>query len=863
MTIVSRCAFVILAVLIQPVTGQTRTDFESDVAPILLSRCLECHQAVNPSGGLSLQTENSQRQGGDSGPALVPGDAAGSLMIMRITAAEMPPPANGHERPLPAAELAVLRRWIDEGANVPPGRILDLFEKTLTSRGGRDWWSLQPLQTPQPPAPSTVPWTSWQQHPVDRFLAASLQRQQLTPAPRATARELVRRLSWVLTGLPPRKTDVDLAVAAEKTTQGALTTAQYEQLTDRLLASPQYGERWARHWLDVVRYADTSGYERDQPKPFAWKYRDWVVQALNADMPWGQFVRLQLAGDEVPDRSEHTVIATGFLRLGTWNDEPNDPEDYVYERLEDLVHTTASAFLGLTVKCARCHDHKFDPIPQTDYYALAGIFSSTETLYGGFRSQRNRQPSGLIALPINDQQETAQAIASKELQQLKQQVDELEQQLVEARRQQRLGVSPSPNQNPSKASGNRADPRRAFLNAAVIEQQIVAIKAKISSVDETGKPISLCMGVQDRSQINNARLLVRGEIDKAAQEVPRGFVALLDPSNTQLPSGASGRLELAKWLTSKDNPLTARVMANRVWQHLTGRPLVTEPDNFGMSGPGTKQQLLLDYLSIYFMENGWSVKQLVRHIATSHTYRLSSEVDEELFEKDPDNELLARANRRRLDAEAIRDSMLMASGQIDLKRPNGSLISQMGFAVVGPNGPVAPVMAAGNMMSANSGNTQAERMRLAARMMAAGRSNPFESPAYYRSVYLPIARGLLPRSLAVFDFAEPSMVVPIREVSSTAEQALFMLNNDFVMQQGEAIARRLLTAEAKPAERVKELFMITLGRQPSADELQSSIGFVNDASEMIKGSSRAERQFAGWSQLCQAMLATAEFRWVD
>ncbi|MFM8725117.1 MAG: c-type cytochrome domain-containing protein, partial [Planctomycetaceae bacterium] len=224
MSIVSRCAIVILVVLIQPVTAQTKTDFELEVAPILLSRCLECHQTVNPSGGLSLQTETSQRQGGDSGPALLPGNAAGSLMMMRITAAEMPPPANGHERPLPASEVAVLKRWIDEGAAVPTGRVLDLFEKTLTSRGGRDWWSLQPLQTHQPPDPSSVPWNEWQQHPVDRFLAASLQRQQLTPAPRATPRELVRRLSWVLTGLPPQTTDLNLAIATEKAGQGSLTT---------------------------------------------------------------------------------------------------------------------------------------------------------------------------------------------------------------------------------------------------------------------------------------------------------------------------------------------------------------------------------------------------------------------------------------------------------------------------------------------------------------------------------------------------------------------------------------------------------------------------------------------------------------
>lgn len=837
--------------------------FETKIRPVLVENCYGCHSVEGQGvrGGLSVDTREGLQAGGESGPAIVPGDLAESLLWNAINYQDfrMPP-----RKQLPTEVIADFKQWIEMGAPDPRSGRVEPVSSSVTDTDiekGRNFWSYKKPDKPSLPALKSL--KEWCANEVDEFVAATLEKEGIEPVKDAESSKLLRRLYFDLIGLPPSPSEIEDFNRAFAQ-RGELAIGD---VVDRLLESSHYGEKWGRHWLDVARYAESTGKEFDTTFPHAWRYRDFVIDSFQSDKPYDYFIQQQVAGDLLPVDSDQqwneNLIATGFLALGPKALLEQNPRQFQADLIDEQIDTVTRVILGVSVACARCHDHKFDPIRQTDYYALAGIFSSTETLYGGFRSQRNRQPSGLIALPVNDRQETAQAIAPKELQQLKQQVNELEQQLVEARRQQRLGANPVPSQNPSNATGNRADPRRAFLNAAAIEQQIVAIKARISSVDANGKPISLCMGVQDRSQINNARLLVRGEIDKAAQEVPRGFVALLDPNNSQLPSSASGRLELAKWLTSEDNPLTARVMVNRVWQHLTGRPLVNEPDNFGMSGPGTKQQLLLDYLSIYFMENGWSVKKLVRHIATSHTYRLSSEVGEELFEKDPDNELLARANRRRLDAEAIRDSMLMASGQIDLKRPSGSLISQMGFAVVGPNGPVAPVMAAGNMMSSTSGDTQAERLRMAARMMAAGRSNPFESPAYYRSVYLPIARGLLPRSLAVFDFAEPSMVVPIREVSSTAEQALFMLNNDFVMQQGEAIARRLLKAETKPAERVKDLFMLTLGRQPSADELQSSIGFVNDAAEMIKGSSRAERQFAGWSQLCQAMLATAEFRWVD
>lgn len=339
-------------------------DFDADVATVLITRCLDCHNSRTASGSLVLDTAAALRRGGDSGAVIDSEHPEDSLLLQRVLAGEMPPEKKGHSQKLPDAEVAVLRQWIAAGASWPDKRTLDLYERTTSVRAGRDWWSLQPVQRPDPP--QVISGTS-SNHPMDAFILSKLEAEGMKPAARADRRTLIRRVHFDLIGLPPTYEEVE-AFAADDAPDA------YEKLIDRLLASPHYGERWARYWLDLVRFAETSGYERDQEKPYAWKYRDWVINAFNDDMPYDRFVIEQLAGDELPDRNESTVSATGMLRLGTWNDEPNDPEDYKYERLEDLVHVTTAGFLGATVKCARCHDHKFDPIPQTDYYRIAAAF---------------------------------------------------------------------------------------------------------------------------------------------------------------------------------------------------------------------------------------------------------------------------------------------------------------------------------------------------------------------------------------------------------------------------------------------------------------------------------------------------------
>ncbi len=349
-------------------------DFEAEIAPLLIKRCVECHQGSNPSGNLVLTGEAGLRKGGDNGAVIDQESPEESFLLLRVHEGEMPPAIKGIPQKLPAEEVQLLERWVAAKAPWPKGRTLDWFERTNEVRAGRDWWSLQPIRRPDVPQLKTEPQPA---NPIDAFVRARLEQADMVPAPPADKRTLLRRLYYDLIGLPPTQAQIEKFEADDSPTA-------WEAAVDELLASPHYGERWARYWLDLARYADTSGYERDQEKPFAWKYRDWVVDALNHDMPYNQFVVEQLAGDELPDRNERSVIATGFLRLGTWNDEPNEPLDYQYDRLEDMVHTTSSAFLGMTVKCARCHSHKFDPITQEDYYRMAP------------RSGRGRLPHGIV-----------------------------------------------------------------------------------------------------------------------------------------------------------------------------------------------------------------------------------------------------------------------------------------------------------------------------------------------------------------------------------------------------------------------------------------------------------------------------------
>ena len=678
-------------------------DFESQIAPLLIKRCVECHQGENPSGGLMLTHRKGFVIGGDSGVAVDFQHPAASHLLERITSGEMPPEKQGRSQKLTDSEIELFRRWFDEGASWPNRRVLDYFERTNDVRAGRDWWSLQPVVRPFVPA---LMGASQPNNPIDAFIGAALAEHDVKPAPRADRRTLIRRLYYDVIGLPPSESAITVF-------ENDQAPDAWAKLVDRVLEMPQYGERWARYWLDLARYADTSGYERDQEKPFAWKYRDWVVQAFNSDMPYDQFIIEQIAGDEIANRTEQSVIATGFLRLGTWNDEPNDRLDYQYERLEDLVHTTSSAFFGLTVKCARCHSHKFDPITQTDYYRMASAFWAGPLLTGG------KQLGGPTAEQIGFDDVLAWT-----------------------------DTSPNP------------------------------------------KPL---------------HRLKNGERDQPLEEVIPGslsFIPSMEHSFDAPPVDATTshrRRQLAKWIASPEHPLTSRVLVNRMWQHHFGQAIVRTPNNFGFLADPPTHPKLLDWLASEFDAGGRRMKSIHRLILNSQTWQqgVFHPRSSELEKLDSTNRLWWHAERQRLDAEALRDSLLAVSGELDLKQGG-----------VGFKATVSPDALEG--LSRKSTAWQAAPSELQNR----------------RSLYMYLKRGLLPPMMTTFDLSEPTLSCGQRNVTIVPTQALALLNNRFVHDRSEQLATVIRKSTAGIREQVKMAWRSVLKRQPTELELQRSIEHV-------------------------------------
>jgi hypothetical protein len=688
---------VVALVLFASSAAFAAVDFEQSVGPLLTRRCLSCHHGPDARGGLDLSTSEGLRRGGGSGPAIGEEGGVRSLLLERVKSGEMPASSQGDPQPLPAEEVDVLRAWVAAGAPWPAGRVLDPYERTTEDRAGRDWWSLQPLR-PGPPPELNAREPS--HNPIDAFVLATLQRHQRTLSPPADRRVLMRRAMIDLVGIAPTFDQLE-AFAADPAPDA------YERLVDQLLSSPRYGERWGRYWLDLARYADTCGYERDQFKPNIWRYRDWVIEGLNADMPYDRFVTEQLAGDEVPWRSESSVIATGMLRAGTWNDEPNDPEDYRYERLEDFVHTTTSAFLGMTVKCARCHDHKFDPIRQSDYYRIASFF------WAGYLGQAN------------------------------------------------LG-------GPSK--------------------------------DELGYDV---FGWTDRNPAPEPiRLLRAGQRLSPGDEVSPGFLSAIPALDQPLvppPDGSrttQRRLQFARWLLDPRHPLTARVFVNRLWQHHFGEAIVRTPNNFGRKSDPPTHPELLDWLAQELIRGEWQVKRLHRLIMTSRVYRQASTHPRhtQLEQEDYANRTWWHYPRRRLDAESLRDNLLAASGTLDLRMGGPSFFPRM----------------------------SAEALEGLSRKGSDWQESPADQQGR-RSVYMVNKRSRLLPMMTAFDFSDTTLTCAQRDVTTVAPQALAMLNNEFVHEQSERMAVRILEQAGVAREQQAELaWKAALARRPRPEELQSA-----------------------------------------
>lgn len=724
---------VVVAVPTTIAKADSNDSFSRDVAPILVKRCLECHNERDASAGLILSDKAAVFKGGESGPAVVPGNLDKSLIIEKVRSGEMPPPKRGHSQKLSVAEITTLQNWVTAGAPWPDGRKLDLYEATNDVRGGRDWWSLQPVRRPVVP---TINVASQSYSPVDAFIQSRLNELGMNPAPAADRATLIRRLFHDLLGLPPSYEEI-------REFESDQSPDAYERLVDRLLSSPHFGERQGRIWLDLVRYADTCGYERDQEKPYAWKYRDWVIAAINSDLPWNQFILEQLAGDELPDRTESTVIATGLLRLGTWNDEPNDADEYKYERLEDLVHVTSTAFLGLTVKCARCHDHKFDPIPQSDYYRLAAAF------WPGAIEPRGRE---LLGGPTRDE----------------------------------LGFD--------------------------------------------------VMGWTDIRQPPPLHLLRKGEHKHPLGVVEPGHLTLIPALDRPLepaPLGAKTthrRRQLAEWIALPENPLTPRVLVNRLWMNHFGSGLVRSADNFGFTGDKPTHPELLDWLAaeVSRQESPLSnapigsaatrksaVKSLHRLLITSFTYRQASlHPKQDLYAaQDAGNRFWWRAERRRLDSESLRDRMLIVGGDLDTR------MSGPGFK---------PTI-------------QAEALEGLSRKEGAWKPSSLAEQRR-RAVYMFSQRSLLPPLMTTFDFVDTTLPCVQRPVSTVAPQALALLNNSFAHERSAALAERgLREISETPAtslldRHIRRVWQISLGRDPSKSEIDAARSHVQQQTARFESS---------------------------
>lgn len=907
-------------------TPQEIEFFETKVRPLLAEHCYSCHGPKKQmGGGLRLDSRSGMLKGGDGGSALSPGKPDQSPMIRAILYTgdvKMPPKTR-----LPADAVETLKTWVSMGAPWPAdaGATLPGPNAEAILAAAKKHWAFQPVKPQAVPAAGA----GWGQNPVDAFVAAKLQAAGLTPAPQADRRTLLRRATYDLIGLPPTAAEIEAALADP-------SPDWFTRVVDRLLASPHYGERWGRHWLDVSRYADTKGYVflEERKFPYSYTYRDYVVRAFNEDLPYDRFVLEQLAADQLERGDPRALAAMGYLTLG--RRFLNNTHDII----DDRIDVVTRGLQGLTVSCARCHDHKFDPIPTKDYYSLYGIFANsvepkdlpligavehsaafqayeqelkvreqkvadfTQTKYGELL-QRLRAQLGdyLIAvreaerLPDEDHYEALNpgdlnpdiirrwqafltetrkqhhlvfapwhAFAALPKKEFKEKAAELAKQFAandaadkkvhplvaelfaekppqtlqevaraygdlfaatermwQAAKTKDAQVKALPDADREalrqllRAPNFPANPPLAEVEAKRLfdrdtRNQVTALKRKVDEW-KANSPAAppRAMVLNDVPKPNPTRVLLRGNPNNLGDTVPRQFLGILAGEQRRPFSQGSGRLELAQAVASKDNPLTARVMVNRLWLHHFGQGLVRTPSDFGLRGDAPTHPELLDYLARSFMDNGWSVKQLHRLIVLSGTYQQSSQGDSRLGTQDAENRLLARQNRRRLDFEQLRDALLFTAGRLDLQT----------------GGPAADIT-----------------------------TQPF---ARRRTLYGFIERQNLPGIFRTFDFASPDASTAQRFTTTVPQQALFLMNSPFVVEQARHFAARTQDL-AGPDERVAALYRLGYGRKPEASEVALGLRFVEEAAN---AEGKRQAGLSAWEKYAQILLLANEFAFVD
>jgi hypothetical protein len=823
----------------------TAHEFDEHIGRILARRCLECHNSSERSGGLDLSRLAAVTAGGDSGPPIEPGKPDESYLIQRIEAEDMPP-----EHPLPEREKDILRNWVAAGA--PWGsNPIDRFRYSNETRAGYDWWALKPLEQAAPPKTNNAHWAI---NEIDHFILGSLEENGLGLSSAADRRTLIRRVTFDLIGLPPHAEEVD-AFVADKAPNA------YERLVERLLSSPHYGERWARHWLDLVRFAESQGFERNKFYPSAWKYRDWVIHALNEDLPYDEFVRLQLAGDVLRPDDPLANAATGYLVCGTHDllgltqgseaMRVNTHED----ELENVVGNVGQTFLGMTINCARCHDHKFDPLYQREYFQLAAALGGVERSLRVIQAKSPYVPDDDLTSSMQAaDDELSRRLGSvgtallregraRSLERAREAL-KVAKGRVAAAEKQLQGLKDEAARNAAEMLADRwrdvhaaADDLQAAKNPHSITAwdeicdelapNIIAAAMpwvlKLSALEQNAR----LMASGPIQGVNSAppqffHVLVRGNFREPSEVVtPRGFKCLKGPpSDWGLSPGApeaERRVRLADWITDPQNPLVSRVIVNRLWQNHFGAGLVKTPNDFGFNGGHASHPQLLDWLAIQLIENGWSLKHIHRLVVLSNTYRQSSANQPRAAQIDVDNRWLWRMTPRRLEAEALRDAVLAVSGQLN-RRMGGPSFRDVDV------------------------NLQEDNAAYTAR-------NLFNPTVNRRTIYRTVVRSATPTLLETLDCADPAVSTPSRTVTTTPLQALSLLNNPFMREAAAALADRSRHLAGDDLDRqIEQVYRWTLQRKPTTAELESAGAYAAEF---------------GLADFCLALFNSNEFVYID
>ena len=787
--------------------------FEKKIRPVLAEQCYSCHSAEAEKnkklgGALRLDTRDGVRTGGKSGPAILPGDAKKSLLLRALRHEGPKMPAN--KAKLTDAVVADFAQWIAAGAADPRDGSPLVAKRFIDLDAGRKNWAFRPLVSVTPP---TLKQPNLASQPIDRFLLAKLSEQGLSYNPPLSREKLVRRASFDLTGLPPTPDEIDAA-------RNDKSTDWYERLVDRLLQSERYGERWARHWLDLVRFAESGGYEFDKDRPGAYYYRDFVIRALNADMPYDEFVRLQIAGDRLKPGDLQATAATGFLVAGPYPGQTTAKtlEPIRYDHLDDMVSTLGTSLLGLSIGCARCHEHKYDPIPQQDYYHLLACLSRTDSTEAKIVGEHDPVAFGKAKAEYD--REHAPLVKAQE----KFEKEELPGRLRKWLETQKA-TPPAKTAAPLKTLLEKTPgplPGMDLATAVRLFRPLDAETNKVYLAVETHakkepKPNQLNVFAAMSGRGGDVHYLIRGETARKNGVARPGFVQVLtnapDGEKRWLPAADDPRIALAKWATDTEGGaghLLARVIVNRLWQHHFGRGLVRTPNDFGVQGDAPTHPELLDYLAGELIRGGWKLKPIHRLIMTSAAYAQAGAIHDAGMKADPQNRLWWRVPPRRLEAESIRDAFLAASGTLDLKMYGPGSLDE-----TGPR----------------------------------------------RSVYLTVKRSRLLPMMQAFDAPEPVQSVGERLATTAASQSLALMNSPFVRQRAEKLALRVRPKdEADLPRAIEEAYRLTLGRRPTDGERERIVRFVRSQVSAGAGPKALDTALV---DCCQVLLCLNEFVFVD